>query len=403
MKSKKRLIIVGGGAAGIFAAIEVAKNQPQLEIIVLEQGNEVLEKVKISGGGRCNVTNACFEPKELIKYYPRGSKELLSPFFVFNCEHTVEWFTQKGVTLKTEEDGRIFPISNRSQTIIDCLLEQARLHHVQIIKQTKVTHLSYSTHFIINTTTTQFTADYLLITSGNNATIWKLLKQLGHHIIAGVPSLFTFNIKSELLKNLEGISFPNATCSLLNSKINTNGAILITHVGLSGPAILKLSAFAARDLNERNYQFDIQINWLNEKIDAVIHQLKEEKNKQAKKQLQNFFFKEIPHRFWLKVLDINGIAPIKLVADLSKNDMQNIAQTLTQSTFQVTSKNSNKDEFVTAGGVDLREVDFKTMQSKIIPSLYFAGEVLNMDAVTGGFNFQAAWTTAYIAGNNIGK
>ncbi len=394
---------MGGGAAGIFAAIEVAKNQPQWEIIVLEQGSEVLEKVKISGGGRCNVTNACFDPKELIKYYPRGSKELLSPFFVFNCEHTVGWFTQKGVALKTEDDGRVFPKSNRSQTIIDCLLEQARLHQVQIIKQTKVTQLSYSTHFIIDTTTTQFTADYLLITSGNNATIWKLLKSIGHHIISGVPSLFTFNIKSELLKKLEGITFPNAECTLVNSKIKTNGAILITHVGLSGPAILKLSAFAARELHEKNYQFDIQINWLNEKIDAVIQLLKEEKNKQAKKQLQNFTFKEIPHRFWLKLLDVNGISPTKLVADLNKHDIQNMAQTLTQSIFRVTSKNSNKDEFVTAGGVDLREVDFKTMQSKIIPNLFFAGEVLNIDAITGGFNFQGAWTTAHIAGNNIGK
>jgi len=255
----------------------------------------------------------------------------------------------------------------------------------------------------------KISADYLLIGSGSNNTIWHLLKNAGHEIIEPVPSLFTFNIKEELIKGLEGISLNNVQISInpetssgQANKIMTEGAVLITHTGLSGPAILKLSAFAARVLYDNKYRFDLEINWIDISTDEAVQKLKTEKEAQAKKQANNFSPFDIPNRFWLSVLNVNGISPQKLAADFSKQDLQNIAHTLTKSRLKVFSKNTNKDEFVTAGGVSLKEVEFKTMESKIIPNLYFAGEVLNIDAVTGGFNFQAAWTTGYIAGNDIG-
>lgn len=401
MQDKKTAVVIGGGAAGFFAAITAASANPDLHIIILEQGPEVLGKVKISGGGRCNVTHACFDVKELVKFYPRGSKELLSPFYRFNCEHTIEWFENKGVTLKTEEDGRMFPISDNSQTIIDCLLEQTEFYNIQVIKQAKVMRLEIDKLFHVFYNEKKLAADYLLIASGSNNTMWQLLKNIGHEIVAPVPSLFTFNIKSELLKDLAGISINNVRLSMNDSKIATLGPVLITHTGLSGPAILKLSAFAARILFEKQYQFHLEINWIHQTTDEALQQLKTEKEQQAKKQVNNFSPFDLPNRFWLRVLEINGIPSAKLVADLSKQDLQQIANTLTKSMVKVHSKNTNKDEFVTAGGVALKEVDFKTMQSKLVPNLYFAGEVLDIDAITGGFNFQAAWTTGFIAGNSI--
>jgi hypothetical protein len=371
---------------------------------------EVLGKVKISGGGRCNVTHACFDVKELVKFYPRGNKELLSPFYRFNCEHTVDWFEDRGVELKTEEDGRMFPVSNRSQSIIDCLIEQTKLLNIQIIKQAKVMRFETGENFSVYYNDKKITADYLLIASGSNNTIWQLLKQSGHEIIDPVPSLFTFNIKEDLIKGLEGISLNNVQLSLnvetssgQANKIMTEGPVLITHTGLSGPAILKLSAFAARVLYDKKYQFDLEINWIDMSTDEALQKLKTEKEAQAKKQANNFSPFDIPNRFWLSVLNVNGISPQKLAADFSKQDLQNIAHTLTKSRLKVFSKNTNKDEFVTAGGVALKEVDFKTMESKKIRNLYFAGEVLDIDAVTGGFNFQAAWTTGFIAGSDIGS
>ena len=402
MKNRKKLVIVGGGAAGFMAAITLAEAQQNIDIIILEQGNEVLGKVRISGGGRCNVTHACYDVKELVKFYPRGSKELMSPFYRFNCEHTVDWFENRGVQLKTEEDGRMFPVSNRSQSIIDCLTEQTKLLNIQIIKQAKVMRFETGENFSVYYNDKKISADYLLIASGSNNTIWQLLKQSGHEITEPVPSLFTFNIKEDLIKGLEGISLNNVQISINDSKINSQGAVLITHTGLSGPAILKLSAFAARILHDKKYQFNLEINWIDMSADEAVQQLKTEKEAQAKKQANNFSPFDIPNRFWLSVLNVNGISPQKLAADFSKQDLQNIANTLTKSVLKVYSKNTNKDEFVTAGGVSLKEVEFKTMESKIIPNLYLAGEVLDIDAVTGGFNFQAAWTTGFIAGKNIG-
>jgi predicted Rossmann fold flavoprotein len=403
MQNAKTLVVIGGGAAGFFAAITAAENNPTLQVIILEQGNEVLGKVKISGGGRCNVTHACFDVKELVKYYPRGHKELLGPFYQFNCEHTVDWFESRNVPLKTEEDGRMFPVSNRSQSIIDCLLEQANLLHIQVIKQAKVMRFETGAAFTVFYNSQSLKADYLLVATGSNPTIWQLLQQAGHSIVSPVPSLFTFNSKYALLQGLEGVALPNVQVSMDGTNIRTQGAVLITHTGLSGPAILKFSAFAARLLHEKNYQFELNINWIQLTLDAAIQQLKQEKELQAKKQANNFSPFNVPNRFWLHVLQVNGISPNKLVADLSKQDIQHIAHTLTQSKVPVFSKNTNKDEFVTAGGIALKEVDFKTMESKMVPNLFLAGEVLDIDAVTGGFNFQAAWTTGYLAGTEISR
>lgn len=403
MQIKKILAVIGGGAAGFFAAITAAENNPDLKVIILEQGNEVLGKVKISGGGRCNVTHACFDVKELVKFYPRGHKELLGPFYRFNTEHTIQWFEYRGVELKTEADGRMFPVSDSSQSIMDCLIETATAYDIKIIKQAKVMRLDAADSFQIYFNDRALNADYLLIASGSSNTIWQQLKKLGHEIIEPVPSLFTFNIRHELIKGLEGISFQQVSLSMKEAKIETQGALLITHTGLSGPAILKLSAFAARLLNEKKYQFELMINWIDSSTDEAMLRLKSEKDIQAKRQVSNFSPFELPQRFWLKVLEVSGIPANKLVADLSRNELQNIANALTKCVLKVHSKNTNKEEFVTAGGISLKEVDFKTMESKLIPNLFFAGEVLDIDAVTGGFNFQAAWTTGFIAGSSLAE
>ncbi len=397
------LVVIGGGAAGFFAAITAAELNPTLKIVILEQSNEVLGKVKISGGGRCNVTHACFDIRELIQHYPRGQKELQGAFHRFNCENTIEWFKERGVQLKVENDGRMFPVTDSSQTIINCFIAQTERYQIKIIRKAKVINIDVVQNFKIHFNQDKLITKKIVIATGSNPSIWKILQKMGHSIISPVPSLFTFNIHSELLKGLEGISFHSAQLRLHDTKISSNGALLITHTGLSGPAILKLSAFAARVLKEKEYQFKLEINWINEPIDSVIHKLKQAKELQARKQIGNLSFYDLPHRFWLKVLDINGISSQKLVADVSKNDIQNIVQTLTKYILIVHSKNTNKDEFVTAGGIDLKDVNFKTMESKIIHNMYFAGEILDIDAVTGGFNFQAAWTTGYIAAYNIAE
>ncbi len=400
MIKKRKLIVIGGGAAGFFGAITAAENNPELHIIILEQGNEVLGKVKISGGGRCNVTHACFDVKELIKFYPRGSKELLGSFYRFNCENTVDWFEGRGIDLKTEEDGRIFPVTDDSQTIVDCLVDEANRLGIKIIRQAKVMHVEMGMPFTVMCNNEKLTADQLLIASGSNPTIWRALKD-SHNIIPPVPSLFSFHIKNELLKELEGISFKNVTVRLNNTKIETGGPMLITHWGLSGPAILKLSAFAAIELAALNYQFSITVNWINSKTDTVKEILSQAKLQQSKKNAGNFVPFEIPGRFWKRILLILKIDEGKKYADLTGDEIGKISTLLTQCNLEVNGKSTNKEEFVTAGGISLKEVDFKTMESKNVPGLYFAGEVLNIDGVTGGFNFQAAWTTGYIAGNSI--
>lgn len=400
---KTNVIIIGGGAAGFFAAVNMAEFNPYLQVTILEKGSRVLEKVKVSGGGRCNVTHACFEPKELVQFYPRGQKELLGPFHQFMTGDTMEWFETRGVELKIEEDGRVFPVSNSSQTIIDCLENHAKRLGVKVKLNTKVASIeAFGETFHVKTDKELFIADKLLIATGSNTKIWDLLSQLGHHIIKPVPSLFTFKIKATLIENLPGVSVSKATVSIPEEKLESTGPVLITHWGLSGPAILKLSAIAANYFAEKNYQLPVHVNWLSKSYEKVFHELLQCKRDFSKRQIGlKSVFEQIPNRLWQNFISVSGMNSEFRWADVNNKDLENLAQHLTRSVFYVDGKTTFKEEFVTAGGIDLKEIDFKKFESKIHPNLYFAGETLNIDAVTGGFNFQNAWTGAYIAARAI--
>lgn len=399
----KKLVIVGGGAAGYFAAINAAELNSDLEVLILEGSNKVLQKVKVSGGGRCNVTHACFTPNELIEFYPRGKKELLGPFHQFMTGDTMEWFENRGVQLKIEDDNRIFPKSNSSQTIIDCFLESAKNAGVVLKTSARVESITKSNEtFIVKTTSEKFIADYVLVAAGSNAKVWSLIEDLGHKIIKPVPSLFTFNIKDERLKDIPGISVPNASVIILNSKLAEQGPLLIAHWGLSGPGILKLSAWGALELFQKNYQFEIEVNWLSKRQEWVLEILKSEKKKNAKKLvILRSIFEDISKRLWFKLVKAVQISENAQWAQLSNKQLEDLATQLTKCKFKVTGKSTFKDEFVTAGGVDLKEINFKRFESKLHKNLFFAGEVLNIDAVTGGFNFQNAWTGGWIVANSI--
>ena len=402
---KQKVIIIGGGAAGFFAAITIAESNPKMEVIILEKGIKLLQKVKVSGGGRCNVTHACFTPKELVEFYPRGKKELLGPFHQFMTGDTMEWFEKRGVPLKIEEDNRVFPESNSSQTIMNCLTTSAADAGVKLQINQNVEHIEKdNSHFVIKTSSKEFIADKLLIASGSNPKIWDLMSKLGHKIISPVPSLFTFNINDKRITEIPGVSVPNATVSLIDSKFETIGPVLITHWGLSGPAILKLSAFGALFLAEKNYEYQVKVNWLSKQSSTVLNKLKIIKRENPKKQLLlKSVFKDIPKRLWEKLLYAAAIKNEQRWADVSNKQLGNIANQLTNTQFIAYGKTTFKEEFVTAGGVDLKEINFKHFESKIHKNLFFAGEVLNIDAVTGGFNFQNAWTGGFIAGNAIAE
>lgn len=397
----KQVLIVGGGAAGFFAAMACAEHNPHLHITILEKSPKLLAKVKVSGGGRCNVTHACFGARELVNFYPRGQKQLLGPFTRFNPSHTVQWFENRGVDLKTEGDGRMFPVTDDSQTIIDCYLREAKRLGIEIKTQCGVDAVEFKEGVWEVTTGNKqkLRADALVITTGGTQQVWKMLADAGVRIVPPVPSLFTFNINVPVLKGLEGISVPNATVRVEGSKLSSGGPLLITHWGLSGPAVLKLSAYGARDFAAVDYKFNIQVNWLGERSTAqVIETLKNYKLQHAKQQVIKNALYGLPMRLWERLAPYNFN-----YADLSNKHIDLIAQSLTALRLPVTGKSTFKEEFVTAGGVDLQEIDFKTMQHKNLPGLYFAGEVLDIDAVTGGFNFQAAWTTGWIAGTAIAE
>ncbi len=403
MEKTKKLVIIGGGPAGFMAAIYAALSTKSLDISIYEQSKEFLGKVRISGGGRCNVTHACYDVKDLVSYYPRGSKELLSPFFQFNCDHTIAFFEHRNVTLKTEDDGRIFPVSDDSMSIVNCLLNESRKLGIKIFNTTKVLNIKRGDLFEIQCKDHIIICDYLLIASGSNHTIWDCLKSLKHSIVEPVPSLFAFNTKHNVFRGLSGISLKSTRININSTSFETEGIVLITHTGLSGPAILKLSAFAARYLATLNYHFSIHINWINKTRNEALEILQLIKQEQAKKSISNFAPFKLAQRFWnncLVELKLNGV---KQWAQLSKQELNQISEFLTNCEIPIHGKSTNKEEFVTAGGVALNEINFKTMESKIIPGLFFAGEVLDIDAVTGGFNFQAAWTTGYIAGIHIGR
>lgn len=396
------IIIVGGGAAGFFTAINIVEKNPKLKVAILERGNEVLNKVRISGGGRCNVTHACFEPNELVKFYPRGEKELRGPFHQFCSGNTVEWFSNHGVELKIEDDGRMFPVSNSSQTIIDCFLEATQKLGITVLTGQSVQSIFKKDDFWkVETQTKNYIVEKLILATGSNPKIWEMLQTFGHAIVNPVPSLFTFNIKDSRIKELPGVS-AIVSVKVKDTKLTSTGPLLITHWGLSGPAILKLSAWGARILSEKNYQFTISINWLNdvetEEAEKILKELKQEHPKKAVSKKSPFDF---PNRLWESLVLASSIPDETKWADLSKMQLQNLANQLTNSSFQVNGKSTFKEEFVTAGGIDLKEINFKTMQSKLHQNLYFAGEILNIDAITGGFNFQNAWTSGYILANSF--
>lgn len=398
------ILIIGGGAAGFFTAINAAERNPKAKIVILEQGKKVLHKVRISGGGRCNVTHAEFLPRELSKHYPRGEKELLGPFHSFMTGDVMQWFEERGVALKIEADGRVFPESDSSESIINCFLEEVDKKGIQVLKNQKVEQLSRKDeNWKVQTKLSNFTARKLVMATGSNPKVWKLLEGIGHKTVAPVPSLFTFNINDKRIENIPGIASA-ASIKVVGTKLQSEGPLLITHWGMSGPAILKLSAWGARVLKDFAYHFQIQVNWLvNARVDEVLEQLKTLKAEKAKKQVSKHAEFDLPKRLWQSLVDASGVQEDQTWANCTKSQLQALAKELTQSVFQVHGKSTFKEEFVTAGGLDLKEIDFKTFASKIHKDLYFAGEVLNIDAITGGFNFQNAWTGGFLVAEALGN
>jgi predicted Rossmann fold flavoprotein len=400
------VLIVGGGAAGFFTAINLAeKNPPEasgLKIAILERGKEVLTKVRVSGGGRCNVTHACFVPNDLVKFYPRGEKELRGPFHQFCSGDTIEWFSNHGVELKIEEDGRMFPVSDSSQTIIDCFLNAAKKYKIDILTGQSVQSIFRSEDsWKVETNQQTFRCDNLVMTTGSNPKIWEMLEKLGHTIVPPVPSLFTFNIKDKRIKDLMGVS-AFASVKVKDSKLSASGPLLITHWGMSGPGILRLSAWGARELFAKNYHFILEVNWLNDAtLEETENHLKELKLEHAKKVVAKKSPFDFPNRLWESLVLASEISLETKWADLSKKQLQHLALQLTNGQFQVNGKSTFKEEFVTAGGIDLKEINFKTMESKLLPNVYFAGEILNIDAIKGGFNFQNAWTGGFIVSEHL--
>lgn len=396
------VIIVGGGAAGFFTAINIVEKNPKLKVAILERGKSVLEKVRISGGGRCNVTHACFVPNELVQFYPRGEKELRGPFHQFCSGDTIEWFERHGVELKIEDDGRMFPISDSSQTIIDCFLGATQKLKIDVLTSQSVQSIfKGADYWKVETNHDTFSCQKLVMTTGSNPKMWDVLAAIGHTIVPPVPSLFTFNIKDKRITNLMGVS-AFANVKVKNSKLTASGPLLITHWGMSGPGILRLSAWGAIELFKRNYQFAIVVNWLNDlTFEEAEEQLKELKLEHSKKVVSKKSPFEFPNRLWENLVLAAEISEETKWADLTKKQLTNLANQLVNAEFQVNGKSTFKEEFVTAGGIDLREINFKTMESKIHENLYFAGEIVNIDAITGGFNFQNAWTSGFIVAEAV--
>jgi predicted Rossmann fold flavoprotein len=401
----RRIIIIGGGAAGFFAAIRCASFDKDCQVILLEKTGKLLSKVRVSGGGRCNVTHACFENSLLIKNYPRGEKELRNVFSRFATADTIKWFEEHGVKLKTEEDGRMFPVTDNSETIINCLVKEAEKNNVtiktgvdieEITKQDNVFNLKVKGGG-------SFECDKLIVATGGNpkSEAYDWFRKLGHTIVKPVPSLFTFNIPDDPLTGLMGVSVPHAKIKVAGTKLESEGPLLITHWGLSGPAILKISAWGARVLNELNYNFKVSVNWLpkytEEKLRIEFNGQKEENA--SKIIIRNHLF-GLPKRLWEHFIQKAGIGEGVRWADLSKKNFNLLINCIVNDEYCVKGKTTFKEEFVTCGGISLKEIDLATMQSKIIPGLFFAGEVMDVDGITGGFNFQNAWSSGWLAGEN---
>lgn len=403
--SKRRFIVIGGGAAGFFGALAAAEANPDAEVIIIEKSPNLLAKVRISGGGRCNVTHNCFDPKLLVNNYPRGSRELLGPFNRFQPKDTIAWFNQRGVELKAEPDGRIFPVTDNSQTIIDCLLKSAHQLGVKIQLRTSVEKIEptddHKFNIFFNTGDPLVCDRILLATGGGQSNKgFEIAKSLGHSIVDPVPSLFTFNIEDPRINDLQGLSFPNVHLSIPRTTLEARGPLLITHWGLSGPAILRLSAWGAPILHDLNYNFDLKINFFPEfTTESLVAELKRIKLARKQKQVAKNPLFDLPKRFRERVVTAAGFTESQTWGQVSDPLIHSLAQQLTQGIYSVHGKSTNKDEFVTCGGISLKEINFKTMESKLCPGLHFAGEVLDIDGITGGFNFQAAWTGGWIAGN----
>jgi predicted Rossmann fold flavoprotein len=397
-----KVAIIGGGAAGFFAAFSVKEHHPTAEVTIFEKSDKLLSKVKISGGGRCNVTHACFKPSLLSKFYPRGEKQLKKAFSVFQPKDTVEWFAKRGVSLKAEIDNRMFPDTNNSQTIIDCFLKEARTKDIKIVKNNAVSSFESNDKGIyLNFKTGNQQFDKVVLATGGSPKMrgFEWLEKTGHTIVEPLPSLFTFNMPKESITELMGLVVENATVRIQATKLQYSGPVLVTHWGMSGPAILKLSAWGARLLFKKSYQFNIQINWLSIKNEEEVNSILIEKESSIrKKKIANANPFTLPNRMWVYLLERVQINPDLPWFELSKKNKNKLINVLLNDVYEVCGKTTFKEEFVTSGGVSLEDVNFSTMESLKCKNLYFAGELLNIDGITGGFNFQAAWTTGFIAG-----
>lgn len=403
---KKRLIVIGGGAAGLFCAVNAARSDPALEVIILEKTNKLLGKVRISGGGRCNVTHACFSIADMVKKYPRGSSFLKKAFHQFFTNDIIAWFKERGVELKTEPDGRMFPVTDSSQTIIDCLIKEANKYGVEILMNREVKKLlTAGDHWslVINEEEVM-QADYVCVASGGypKPVQYKWLTQQGHSIEEPVPSLFTFNMPGNAITSLMGVVVENVRVKIAGSKLSEEGPLLITHWGMSGPAILKLSAWGARELARANWQFSIFVNWLPEfNENSLREKFQMFRFELATQKIVNRNPFALPNRLWEFFLKQSGVKEELRWADLPAAAQNKLIKNLCAGEYDVKGKTTFKEEFVTAGGIELSEIDFNTMQSRKFPGLFFAGEIINVDGVTGGFNFQNAWTTGWIAAKAI--
>lgn len=399
-----RIAVIGGGAAGFFAAITCARASSNAKVTIYEKTNKLLAKVKVSGGGRCNVTHACFSNTELSKFYPRGGRFLKKAFGQFNTSDIVNWFASKGVKLKTEADNRMFPVADDSQTIIDCLTTEATKSGVTVKQKNTISSIiKVGNQYNLHTEQGVNLVDKVIIASGGSPkeTAYHWLSELGHNIISPVPSLFTFNMPNEPIKELMGLSLPNAQVKIQGENLESNGPLLITHWGMSGPAILKLSAWGARILHTKQYDFKIQVNWLGSvKDNELREQLASQKSKLDARNIGNRNPFGLPQRLWSFLLIKIDINIDKKWRDLTKKDFNRLINTLLNDAYEVKGKTTFKEEFVTCGGVSLENINVQTMESKVCSGMYFAGEVMDIDGVTGGFNFQAAWTSGYISGKS---
>ncbi|EDY84066.1 conserved hypothetical protein TIGR00275 [Verrucomicrobiia bacterium DG1235] len=412
----KTVAVIGGGAAGYFAAINAAEGDPAAKVHLYEASRRTLTKVSVSGGGRCNVTHHCFDPRELVRFYPRGGKELRGAFHQWQPQDTVDWFQSRGVQLKTEADGRMFPTTDDSQTIVDCLTQAAKNAGVTLHLKTGVISITNrpepnthnptpNFHLTLSTGKTATATHVVIATGGGQKNAGHALaSSLGHSITDLAPSLFTFHIDHPLLKDLQGLSLPQVRVSYPTAKLAQSGPVVFTHWGLSGPGVLKLSAWGARVFSQLDYQCELLVNWTGDsKPDAIRQALELAKATHARKALVSLNPFDFPRRFWERLLEYVSISPDTQWAQLPKKAINQLVETISATRLSTNGKSMNKEEFVTCGGVSLKEIDFKTMQSRLVPNIYFVGEVLDIDGVTGGFNFQAAWTTAHLAAESIAR